>query len=793
MMGAFAAVVMTVSMLVPGLAASPAQAANITDGFNPGNIVSDANFYDGGALDAGQIQTFLNQRVPRCTIGDPGREAGMKWGETKIASKCLRNYAMNTQSRASNAYCAAYQGRSGESAAQIIARVGQACGISQRVLLIMLEKEQSLVTDTWPTVRQFDVAMGYACPDSGPGNSANCDPTQTGFFQQVYRAAWQLKVYRANPNSYNYQPFQNNRIQWHPNAGCGASTVYISNWATAALYIYTPYRPNQAALNAGWGTGDSCSSYGNRNFYNFYKSWFGNPTQSIPVTADIAKYWNARGAGQSVYGFPTAPRAFYSTRYQGGLWLQQFEGGIITTEMRTGKTVGIPFGRIYTHYNGQMGGIRGSLGAPVGEPAQYAANGGGVLQWFQGGFISTSTASNATTSMIFGPVYDLYNSPEVGGIYGDLGFPVSTWQSYTGGKLQNFQHGFIAQATGAKTPVFMAPGPIYSAYNSSAIGGIRGRLGYPVKNAQTISSGVVQQEFQKGLLVQRGDQVIEVSGPEFTAYRAAAAAGEPLGAVTAPKRSYTANGGGDLTQFENGVVTTERKTGKTGYLTGEHFTHYNEVLGGIYGDYGYPVANPRSYAVNGGGSLQLFQNGLQIVSDRAGTVAAMSYGSPVYARYNEQEGGIYGWLGFPIADEVRSANGTRTQQFQNGTIVVDPQGRASALPQRTSERYLAAGGAGGELGAQQGSPRRYTVQGKGSAWLSLFSGGMIVQADQGGAAATMRYSSPIYRYYNEQAGGIYGSLGYPLGDEVTRSGVVTQQFQGGTLTLKDGKVTLQPR
>ncbi|MBS3182064.1 LGFP repeat-containing protein [Leucobacter manosquensis] len=765
----------------------------MTDGFSPGNIVSDANFYDGRALDAGQIQTFLNQRVPRCTIGDPGRTAGMKWGETRIASQCLRNFSMNTQSRPANAYCAAYSGRSGESAAQIIAKVGQACGISQRVLLIMLEKEQSLVTDSWPTVRQFDVAMGYACPDSGPGGSANCDPTQTGFYQQVYRAAWQLQVYRANPNSYNYKPFQNNRIQWHPNAGCGTSNVYIENWATAALYIYTPYRPNQAALNAGWGTGDSCSSYGNRNFYNFYKTWFGDPRQSIPVLADIAKYWNARGAGQSTYGFPTAPRAFYSTRFQGGVWLQHFEGGIITTEMRSGKTVGIPYGRVFTHYNGQTGGVRGELGAPVAEPAQYTTNGGGVLQWFQGGFITTSTAANVTASMTFGPVYDLYNSPEVGGIYGELGFPVSVWQSYTGGKLQNFQRGFIAQATGAKRPVFMAPGAIYSTYNTAAVGGIRGRLGYPMKNAETVAPGVIQQEFQNGLLVQRGGAVIEVSGAEFRAYRAAETAGEPLGLVTAPKRSYTANGGGDLTQFERGIITTERKSQKTSYITGAHFQHYNDVLGGIYGDYGFPVANPRAYAVNGGGTLQLFQNGLQIVADGSSTVAAMSYTSPVYARYNDQEGGIYGWLGFPIADEVRSGDGARTQQFQNGTVVVDAQGRASALPKGTSERYVTAGGAAGELGEQQGSPRRYTVQGKGSAWLSLFAGGMIVQADQGGVAVIMRYSSPIYRYYNEQAGGIYGTLGYPLGDEFSRAGVVSQQFQGGTLILKDGKVSVQPR
>lgn len=263
----------------PLQAPAPARAVSATD-FDPGNIVSDELFYDGTAMTAPDVQSFLNERVPRCTIGDPGRTPGTAWGNSRIASACLRDFRMTTATRTANAYCAAYAGAANESAAQIIARVGRACGISPKVLLVMLEKEQSLVADTWPTVRQFDAAMGYACPDSGPGNSANCDASYFGFFNQVYRAAWQLKVYRAHPTNYRYQPFTTNTIQWHPNAGCGTSQVVIENWATAALYIYTPYRPNAAALAAGWGTGDACSSYGNRNFFLMYSNWFG-PTRSL--------------------------------------------------------------------------------------------------------------------------------------------------------------------------------------------------------------------------------------------------------------------------------------------------------------------------------------------------------------------------------------------------------------------------------------------------------------------------------------------------------------------------------
>ena len=255
---------------------------SLSSGFNAGYIISDQNFYNGGAMSGSQIQTFLNQKIGRCTIGDSGKAPGSPWGNTTLAWSCLNGAKWTTANRAANAYCKAYRGGYQESSGAVIAKVSQACGISPRVLLVMLEKEQSLITDTWPTIRQFNYAMGYACPDSGPNNSANCDPSQTGFPQQVYRAAWQLKVYKAHPTSYNYRPYATNTIQWHPNAGCGTSQVYIENYATAALYIYTPYRPNQAALNAGWGTGDSCSSYGNRNFYQFYKSWFGSPNSAFP-------------------------------------------------------------------------------------------------------------------------------------------------------------------------------------------------------------------------------------------------------------------------------------------------------------------------------------------------------------------------------------------------------------------------------------------------------------------------------------------------------------------------------
>src|SRR5690606_18403746 len=111
-----------------------------------------------------------------------------------------------------------------------------------------------------------------------------CDPAYKGFFYQVYYGAHRFKVYKANPDSFNYKAGRNNTILWHPNTSCGTSTVYIQNVATALLYIYTPYRPNAAALNNLRGIGNSCSSYGNRNFWVFFNDWFGSPVSYYDAT-----------------------------------------------------------------------------------------------------------------------------------------------------------------------------------------------------------------------------------------------------------------------------------------------------------------------------------------------------------------------------------------------------------------------------------------------------------------------------------------------------------------------------
>ncbi|WP_282825212.1 hypothetical protein [Gulosibacter sediminis] len=260
-----AAAALAVTGLVLGVgSAQQAQAANAAD-FNPGYIVSDAQFYNDNAMTAAQVQSFLDEKGGRCD------------------TNCLKDYKVNTHSIAATSRCDAYQGKNGETAAQVIYKVSKACNISQKTLLVLLEKETSLVTIDYPANWRYDRAMGYYCPDD-PSRPGWCAPEYGGFFNQVYNSAAQYQRYAQSPNSWNYVAGRTNNILYNPKASCGSGPVYIQNQATAALYIYTPYQPNQAALNSLYGTGDNCSAYGNRNFWRLWTDWFGSPT--APVSND---------------------------------------------------------------------------------------------------------------------------------------------------------------------------------------------------------------------------------------------------------------------------------------------------------------------------------------------------------------------------------------------------------------------------------------------------------------------------------------------------------------------------
>lgn len=253
-----------VAVLAVALSALPAHAADLSR-FRAGNIIADEVFFDSDTMTLTQIDVFLRRKGEKCQPG----------------YVCLADYRQNTPDRPVDDFCSGYAGRNSESAAAIIAKVAQSCGINPQVLIVMLQKEQGLVTHRYPSAGRYDAAMGQGCPDD-----AGCDPAYRGFFYQVYYAARQFQRYVQLPYFSWYDPGRTWNIQYHERLSCGTAPVYVENVATSVLYYYTPYQPNAAALAAGYGDGDSCSSTGNRNFFSLFWDWFGNP-QGLPVTGFV--------------------------------------------------------------------------------------------------------------------------------------------------------------------------------------------------------------------------------------------------------------------------------------------------------------------------------------------------------------------------------------------------------------------------------------------------------------------------------------------------------------------------
>jgi hypothetical protein len=265
-------VLVTASVSAVSLLSKTSDAASLSS-WNPGRIIDDSVMTNKNAMNVSQIQSFLNGKVPTCdTNGQQNSEmnnAGVpdyngngsiqrwEWGKYKYNQTtfpCLKSYKQNNIS-----------------AAQLIYNAAQTYSINPRVLIVLLQKEQGLVTDTWPLNIQYRSATGYGCPDG-----AACDSQYYGLTNQLN---WAAKMFHAietnNPNWYTPYVLGNNYIRYSPISSCGGTTVNIINRATQALYNYTPYQPNAAALQAGYGAGNSCSSYGNRNFFLYYNDWFG--------------------------------------------------------------------------------------------------------------------------------------------------------------------------------------------------------------------------------------------------------------------------------------------------------------------------------------------------------------------------------------------------------------------------------------------------------------------------------------------------------------------------------------
>ena len=237
------------------------EAANLVN-FDPGYIISDYQMSRYNAMTELEIQAFLTSKNPCNNTSQSSYEylteryPNLKWHFENGHFVCLSEELFGDGEIIGE----------GETAAHIIWQAAQDYQINPQVLIVLLQKEQGLITDTYPNSRQYRAATGYGCPDT-----AACSEKYYGFKNQVRNAAGMFRAV-LNGGWTNY-PLGENYIQYNPNKDCGGSVVNVRSLATSALYRYTPYQPNEGALAAGYGTA-YCGSYGNRNFYHYFEDWF---------------------------------------------------------------------------------------------------------------------------------------------------------------------------------------------------------------------------------------------------------------------------------------------------------------------------------------------------------------------------------------------------------------------------------------------------------------------------------------------------------------------------------------
>ncbi|WP_375389469.1 LGFP repeat-containing protein [uncultured Amnibacterium sp.] len=629
-----------------GLTAATEQAAKaaVLDSFDPADIISNGVMYNSATMTAAQIQTFLNGKQPTCAAG----------------ATCLKSVKVDMPAMAANPMCRAVGGKQSQTAAQVIAAVAAACDVNPQVMLVMLQKEQTLVTGRTPYSGEtvaliYRKATGLGCPDT-----AACDPSKYGLFNQLYGVAYWLVRYTmpagtgagtAYSSVYNWFPVgRAGGVLYHPNATCGARTITIQNKATASLYYYTPYQPNAASLAAGWGIGNSCSSYGNRNFYLYFTSWFGSTHYT--VTGAIKTYWTKHKA---TYGDPVGN----ATAAPGGTY-QRFEKGMLLTS--SSGTFGVRLGSMLTKYTA-LGGPAGPLGFPRKEQAVRTGASAGTTQSFRSGTVYVSSAG---TAAVLAPVAAKYASS--GGELGSLGYPTGDAVTGSGGTVQAFTGGRITSAAGTTTTLTGSTLAMWLKRGAQT-----GTLGWPTSAIATVTSGGTKgtvQSFTTGAVTVRGGTTTSITGPIGLNYLSHAGPSGVLGWPSSVLIKSSAAGGGYVQRFTGGTVYFGATTGVHAIANGKALTLYNQ-RGGTTGSLGWLILSANDKHGIGGNSA-VFQGG-RIYSSKVGTVAVLG---AILEKYLAKDG-TGGTLGWPTSN-AKNVKGVTVQTFQHGSISWTAEGGAKA-------------------------------------------------------------------------------------------------------------------
>jgi len=234
--------------------------------FDPLYVISDDNMRAENSMSVAQIQAFLETQ--------PG----------VLKDLVARDYdkVITLSKKTNNLNITPDKGETPKAASRIIWEACQAWRISPKVMLTMLQKEQSLLTRTTLGSTTLARAVGAGCPGSlvYPDTNPVATNRYPGFGNQIWHGARLLSSYgETNPSFPSWSAGK--RIQIY-NPHFAADWVYHKsgnhyiapkNLGTYKLYVYNPSIGAKPPF--GDLSGQSCA--GNANFWKIYSKYFGSP------------------------------------------------------------------------------------------------------------------------------------------------------------------------------------------------------------------------------------------------------------------------------------------------------------------------------------------------------------------------------------------------------------------------------------------------------------------------------------------------------------------------------------
>lgn len=349
--------------------------------FNPEKIISNDNMRAYDSMSEKEIQAFLETQ--------PG----------PLKDLVARDYdkVITLSKTKDNTNTTPDKGETPKRASRIIWEASKAWRISPKVLLTMLQKEQSLLTQS-ASSKALARAMGAGCPGRLVFPSTNKVATNRypGFGNQVWHAARLLDSYGEGSLACPpyYQGIVRKDIYRTPTV-----TLHMQNIASYKLMVYNP------SIGAKAPYGDLSSqagkTTGNANFWLIYRRYFGS-TFASPRMRPVYRFRN-KSNGTYLYTTSIAERhklrkASYKKR-----WV--YEGAGFSWDTAVPSTQTVP---VYRYKNKKTGKFSFSTST---AKYKYRRSAKGKKTWdYQG--VAYRVAKKKSSGAV--PVY-LFKNKKTGG------------------------------------------------------------------------------------------------------------------------------------------------------------------------------------------------------------------------------------------------------------------------------------------------------------------------------------------------------------------------------------------